>query len=439
VRLVIWIRQSRGLEIVDEFLDFVADRLAGRRGQVSAPKFLQRLCVRDHSVGWATPCPDRHASSGFSVVIRADHRLGRYRFECIEAAVGDACAIERDLVRLLGLSDHELRLDGGVALRSVLASEVTMRSIEWFEKPLWQTSAFQPLAGAKGAGKGTYLAGLASRVTQKGENAIFVATEDSTEIDLVPRLAAAKAVLPRCRIVQQHVRLPDDVEALRELAKSFPPVRLLVIDPVANHIGDRNSNSDAEVRDAIAPLNQLADDLACLIVGVRHPGKDRSRGALTSILGSTAWVDTPRAVVMIAADNEAERLRHIQVVAGNRSLNGSARLFRIDARPVEGLAEPITVAVDLGTSSKNVDDLLAARPDTESVDFEVVQAAIIEALETGPKSREYLDAVGEDIGASRDVVWKRGIKPLNDAKRIGAKKSGLTGGWGYFLAGGDEA
>ena len=143
------------------------------------------------------------------------------------------------------------------SLRSILASDVTMRSIEWREKPLWQSSAFQLLAGPKGAGKGTYLAGLAARVTETA-NVVFVATEDSTEVDLVPRLVAAGAVLDRVRIVQQHVKLPEDVDALRQLAVEFEHVGLLVVDPVANHIGDRNSNSDAEVRHAIAPLNALA-------------------------------------------------------------------------------------------------------------------------------------------------------------------------------------
>lgn len=328
-----------------------------------------------------------------------------------------------------------MREQAQTTLVSVLASDVTMRSIEWFEKPLWQGSAFQLLAGAKGAGKGTYLAGLASRVTAADENVVFVSTEDSTEIDLVPRLVAASANLRRCRIVQQHVRLPDDVAALRELAVDFQPVRLLVVDPVANHIGDRNSNSDAEVRNAIAPLNHLADELSCLLVGVRHVRKDRSGGALASILGSTAWVDTPRAVVMIVADNDDPLVRHIQVVAGNRSLNGTAQAFRIDAVPVANLTEPITLAVDLGESQKTIDELLAAgNDDNDRVDSDVLQAVILDALATGPKSREYLDAVcSDDLGATRDVVYKRGIGPLCKAKRVRAHKSGLTGGWSYYL------
>ena len=65
---------------------------------------------REHAVGWAVPCPDRHASDGFSVLIRADELAGRYRFECVEARDGDLCGSERDLVRLLGLGESEVRI-----------------------------------------------------------------------------------------------------------------------------------------------------------------------------------------------------------------------------------------------------------------------------------------------------------------------------------------
>ncbi len=317
------------------------------------------------------------------------------------------------------------------ALVATPLEEIRMRSIEWLEKPLWQRSAFQLLAGPKGSGKGTCLAGLAARLSRNGINTLFVATEDSAEIDLKPRLVAAGAEIARCFLIRQHVNLPGDIDELRLLATSLGGVGLLVIDPVANHIGARNSNNDAEVRDAIAPLNKLADDLGCLLIGVRHPGKDRSRGALASILGSTAWVDTPRAVVMIAVDDENPTVRHIQVVAGNRSLNGSAQAFRIDAVDVAGLAEPITLAVDLGESSKSVDDLLASEPkQTSRVSGEQLQELILRELAAGEKGRDYLNAAAkDDLGANADSVYKLGLEPLRKAGKIKPYKAGMNGGW----------
>lgn len=284
-------------------------------------------------------------------------------------------------------------------------TSLRMRSIEWLEKPLWQKSAFQLLSGAKGAGKGTYIAGLAARISRTGANVLFVSSEDSAEIDTKPRLVAAGADVDRCFIIGQHVRLPDDVDELQALAASIGGVGLLIIDPIANHIGSVNSNSDAEVRDAIAPLNKLADDLGCLLIGVRHPGKDRSRGALASILGSTAWVDTPRAVVMIAVDDRDEDVRHIQCVAGNRSRNGKAQSFRIDAVEVPGLTEPITVARDLGESDKSVDALLDTRtvPETRTGKASDLLLDILE--EEGDQDSDALDAhVAGEHGLSARTV-----------------------------------
>jgi AAA domain-containing protein len=366
------------------------------------PAFLRRLsAVRDHSTGWCTPCPDTHASSGYSVVISTDDRAGRYRFTCTEAINGELCGNERELIRLLGLDDADVRLNGGI--RSIRASDVEMRSIRWLEKPLWQASAFELLAAPKGAGKGTYLAGLASRIS-RNNNVLFVATEDSAAIDTVPRLAAEGADLDRCHIVEEHPKLPDDIDGLLELALSLGGVGLFVIDPVANHIGNRNSNSDAEVRDDIAPLNKLADDLECLLIGVRHPGKDRSRGAVASILGSTAWVDTPRAVVMIAQDDQDPLLRHIQVVAGNRSLNGSAQAFRIEAVDVPGLDEPITRAVELGASGKSVEDLLAReRPESKTSNARTLILDILD--DEGAQESDQLDArIASETGLAAKTV-----------------------------------
>jgi len=290
-------------------------------------------------------------------------------------------------------------------MRVTPLAAIQMRSVKWLERPLWQGSAFQLLAGQKGAGKGTYLAGLAARVSRGGSNVLFVSSEDSTEIDLKPRLVAAGAEIDRCGVIQQHVRLPDDVDNLYDLATGMGGVGLMVVDPLANHIGLHDSNSDGDVRNAIAPLNRLADELDCLLVGVRHPGKDRSRGAVASILGSTAWVDTPRAVVMIAPDDLDPQVRHIQVVAGNRSLNGSAQAFRIEPVDVPGLDEPITRAVELGESSKSVDELLELRKvsDTKSGKARELLLDILD--EEGAQESDALDAhVAREIGLAARTV-----------------------------------
>ena len=106
------------------------------------------------------------------------------------------------------VAEARAQADASSRIVATPLAEIEMRSIDWLEKPLWQRSAFQLLAGAKGSGKGTYLAGLAARVTKRGENVVFISTEDSAEIDLKPRLVAAGADIDRCYVIQQHVRAP---------------------------------------------------------------------------------------------------------------------------------------------------------------------------------------------------------------------------------------
>jgi hypothetical protein len=86
-------------------------------------------------------------------------------------------------------------------IKAVGADEVPMVRVRWLEEPLWQTRCFLLLAAPKGAGKGTYLAGLAARVTQAGGRALWIGTEDSAALDIVPRLTVAGAVLKLCKIV----------------------------------------------------------------------------------------------------------------------------------------------------------------------------------------------------------------------------------------------
>jgi hypothetical protein len=111
-------------------------------------------------------------------------------------------------------------------------------------------------------------------------------------------------------------------------------------------------------------------------------------------------VDTPRAVVMIAPDDVDPAVRVIQVVAGNRSPNGAAQAFRIDAVAVPGLTEPITLAVELGESSKSVDNLLAMKmPDSKSA---AARELILDILEhEGEQESDELDArVAGETGIS---------------------------------------
>ena len=411
------------------------------------PAFLRRLKVRgrEHSDGWMVGCPDKHAGSGFSVLIRLDEEARRWRFECLEAQQGDPCAHEATLARLLGVDEREISLNGaGRSWRTL--SEIEVTPIRFAERPLWQQAAFHLVVGQKGCGKGTYLASVAARVT-RGElgprrRVIWIAAgEDSLSADVKPRILAAEGDPARVTFPDFRPRLPDDVSEIRAQGESAGGVGLIVLDPIAGMFaggGKRSTNADTDVREAIDPLNGLADELGCLVAGVRHLGKDRTRGALASVLGSVDWVNVPRAVLAIAGDAEDEELRHVQVIAGNRVPPGEAgRSFRIVGVKLAELgadAEPVTKATMFSESREDVETLLSTQGGQKSgrVPGERLRTLVLDALASGEKTRDYLNQLAADqTGASADSLYKSALDPLRKQGAIEPRKDGTTGGWNW--------
>ena len=146
-----------------------------------------------------------------------------------------------------------------------------------------QADAFILVAGRKGHGKGTTMSEIGGRVT-RGElgakrNLVWIGSEDSASIDIKPRIVAAGGDPERVLVVKAGwIQLPRDIEEIRAAMTDFGDVGMLVIDPIGNHITGKNSNSDTDIRDAIAPLNQLADDFECMVFGVRHLTEKEAAG-----------------------------------------------------------------------------------------------------------------------------------------------------------------
>jgi hypothetical protein len=312
--------------------------------------------------------------------------------------------------------------------------------VEWLDKPFLQRSAFELLAGRKGSCKGTWLCGVAARVSDgslygEPKRVLVVTSEDSVELDFLPRFLAAGGDPAMVEIIVGAFRLPRDLDWLRQQAASLGDVGLIVIDPIGNHLGGADTDKEGSVREAIGPLNDLADQLDCLIVGVRHLGKDASRGALSSVLGSTAWVDVPRCVILMAPDDEDDLVYHAQVVAGNRGPKRSAaRAYRLELVDVPPARE-ITRLADAGASDKDVEDLLG---DTSSRNGrapkrDAAADAIVRALADGPKPLATLKALcAADIGASSDTTY-RAANQLKAEGRVTSRNSGPGTPWLWEL------
>lgn len=261
--------------------------------------------------------------------------------------------------------EHE---DEAETLRVIKASNIAMRSITFLWKPFLQRAAFHLWVGKKGAGKGTVLAWLAAQMTQgfmdedRGlvadpKGVLWISTEDSFEIDVKPRFLAQGGDPEKLFCVQQRVLLPLDEDKLRTTCLKHD-IGMVIIDPIISTLEKgSDANDEASVVGAIGCLNMLADELDLTIIGVRHLGKSLDRGPLESVLGSAAWVNTPRAVLGLAQDEDT-KVATLEVLAGNRVRGRVSFDFKVNEARVEGVAEPVSKVDPVGISGSSIADVL---------------------------------------------------------------------------------
>lgn len=313
-----------------------------------------------------------------------------------------------------------------------LASEVQPRPIRWVEKPFLLDSTFHLLVGKKAAGKGLWLTHTAARIS-RGElgpktGVLWLSmSEDSYAVDIVPRLIVANAELAEvCFLANGLIRLPEQMQLLEE--RILPHIGLVVIDPLAGVMGSGlSSNNDTDIRPLLQGLNQMADRKQVMVVGIRHISiKAGGDEALASVLGSTAWVDVPRMVLGLFRDDVSTDLRHLFVLAGNRTPSEpTGAMFHVGGMPLDGHEEEVPTATLLGTSMKDPNELLSARGPNSSRTREA-EDLVIKTLAEQPGEATYSDIIdtrlAQETGLAAQTIRNLRVK-------MGSKGTGLLRAW----------
>jgi hypothetical protein len=234
---------------------------------------------------------------------------------------------------------------------------------------------------------------------------------------------------------EDALRVPDDLQELERVIRENDAV-LVVIDPLMSHLaGTVDSYRGHEVKRALRPVSKLAQTTGCTILGVHHFTKDTGKGARHSGQASEAFGNTARIVLAMAADTEDDRLRVLEVVKCNIGPDGLRRNVRVELAAVPGLTEQVPKTVFAGPAEKSVDELLAAKKQTQRVPQTDVQDLVLRELGDGEKSRHHLDGVAQrELGISADSVYKSALEPLKRDGLIRPRKDGFDGGWYWRLA-----
>lgn len=212
------------------------------------------------------------------------------------------------------------------------ADTVQPEAIEWLWPGYLPQGKVVVLDGDPGLGKSTLLCDIAARLSTGRElpngkqhapmGVLLLMAEDGIADVTVPRLAVAGADLARIAFRENYVgetgleeppefpadlvRLQDDITA--------SDARLVVIDPIMSYLGEEiNANSDQQVRRALMPLKDLAEETKATIVLVRHLNKMSGGNALYRGGGSIGFVGVARVALIMAKHPEDESRRILAV------------------------------------------------------------------------------------------------------------------------------
>jgi hypothetical protein len=204
------------------------------------------------------------------------------------------------------------------------ADKMTMRAPKWLYDRRIPCDAITLLAGREGIGKSTIAFDIVARVTcgllpgrhlGVPKSVGVIASEDSWESVILPRLIAARADLARVFRIEarteesriETVSAPADLVDLARVCVEKEIV-LLILDPVMSVIhGSLDTHKDREVRQALDPLARFCAEKSVAVLGLIHVNKAGGTDPLNSVMASRAFTAVARSVLYCIVDPESEK------------------------------------------------------------------------------------------------------------------------------------
>ncbi len=201
------------------------------------------------------------------------------------------------------------------------AEAVKPEDVKWLWPGRIPLGKLTTIAGPGGLGKSFVTCKLASIISNGDEwpfadgecaergGVLIINSEDAPGDTLVPRLIKMGADRSKIRFMKAS-RLGGfqlkDLNLLHDAVCRTPDCRMVVIDPAPNHLGKVDDNGNSPLRGLLTPLSLYMAwaGLACVLV--THTGKPKGQqiGAAGRVLGSVAWVNAVRSLLMFARDKD---------------------------------------------------------------------------------------------------------------------------------------
>lgn len=195
-------------------------------------------------------------------------------------------------------------------------ADVETKELEWLWFPYIPKGMVSIVQGDPKSGKTFMLIDIISRITRgdyipfsedKFEmgNVVLLNSDDPVEYALKKRLKLQNADVEKVFTIDENIKKLyfKDLSRLEKLIEEKQPL-LIVIDPIQAYMGDGDSNSMVQVRNALSPLKIIAEKYNVSIVLVQHLKKGNETKAIYKGAGSIDFVGFARSMMMVIKNTE---------------------------------------------------------------------------------------------------------------------------------------
>ena len=267
----------------------------------------------------------------------------------------------RDLLSKFRAKDEAEQKTGEVILQPV--SSLKLKPVVWLWKPLFALGKVSILVGDPGVGKSHATLYVAASVTRgrtfvdgatcPAGNVVVMSAEDGAEDTILPRLMAAGADLDKVFLVPtvttgfdkngepvgRGFNVNDDVPQLAAAIEKLGNVKLIIIDPITAYTPKTDTHNNSDVRAALRPLANLAEQSGVSIIIVTHFNKNEGQKAMKRLSGSDAYAAAARSVVVVGRDPGEEDSSPRRVMMSMKNNLGNDPL-RVGVRSGRGRSSP---------------------------------------------------------------------------------------------------
>ena len=243
-------------------------------------------------------------------------------------------------------------------------------------------------AGNPDNGKSLAAMDLAARVTTGAQfpneaanslppsEVLMLLGEDDLDDTAVPRLMAAHADMKKIHFLEAvrrpdnsdcEVRLDWDLPAIEAQLEAHSDIRLIIIDPISNYLGEVSMIAEQEARSILIPLKRIAARLGIAVVIVMHLNKKSELDAISRVGGAMAFIGVARCSWMFIRDASTEEgevkdsFTMARIKNNLTKASGSGLAYHIEGRQIpmnehESMLAPAVVWGDM--VNKTADDVL---------------------------------------------------------------------------------